>query len=162
MKIAILSDTHNKVERVRRAVAEIRRRGIATVLHCGDIENAPVVELFAGLDAHFVLGNCDYDADELRQAITAIGATLHEDFGQLDLAGQAVAFVHGDDSRLLHDLEASGAFAYLFHGHTHVRADRQAGPTRVINPGALHRAVAKTFVVLDLDTGQAETVVVED
>jgi predicted phosphodiesterase len=72
-----------------------------------------------------------------------------------------LAFVHGDDRRLLEDLERSGAFGYLFHRHTHQAADRPSGPTRVINPGALQRARPKTFVVLDLASGEAESVVVE-
>src|SRR5947207_1367831 len=157
MKIAIVSDTHNKVQHVRTALEEVRRRGIRTVIHCGDICDAAVVELFAGLDAHFVLGNCDHDEDELRQAIAHTGATLHDSFGHLELAGKTLAFTHGDDTGLLRDLEVSGAYDYLFHGHTHQRADRQAGPTRVINPGAMQRARVKTFAVLDLGTGVVET-----
>jgi putative phosphoesterase len=162
MKIAIVSDTHNKVERVRKIVAEIRRRDVQTVLHCGDIQNAPVVELFAGLDAHFVLGNCDWGVAELRQAIASVGGTLHDNFGRLELAGKKIAFIHGHDADLLRHLEASGAYDYLFHGHTHIRADRMAGPTRIINPGAMVRAAVRTFVVLDLAAGVADSVVIED
>jgi putative phosphoesterase len=162
MKIAIISDTHNKVARTRVALAEAQRRGVAVVLHCGDIENAGVVELFAGLNAHFVFGNCDHDRAGLRRTMDTAGVTLHENFGHLELAGKKIAFVHGDDGGLLRDLENSGAYDFLFHGHTHVRAERQAGPTRVINPGALQRVAVKTFAVLDLDSGAVETVVVED
>jgi hypothetical protein len=32
------------------------------------------------------------------------------------------------------------------------------GKTRVINPGALHRARPKTFVVLDLKNGELERI----
>jgi predicted phosphodiesterase len=42
MKIAILSDTHNRTDRVDRAILAIRERRVKTVLHCGDIQNAPV------------------------------------------------------------------------------------------------------------------------
>ncbi len=162
MKIAILSDSHDQVERVRLALAEARRRGAGTVLHCGDITSARVVELFAGLDAHFVFGNCDHDRAGLRRAMAAAGVALHEEQGQLELAGKKIAFLHGHDAALLRDLESSGTFDYLFHGHTHVRADRLAGPTRVINPGALQRAQVKSFAVLDLAGGTLETVVIED
>ena len=73
-----------------------------------------------------------------------------------------MAFVHGDDVDQLRDLERSEAFDFLFHGHTHIAAERQSGPTRVINPGALHRANPKTFIILDLETRQVESVVVEN
>ena len=157
MKIAIISDTHNRTGRVARAVLEIRQRRVRTVIHCGDVTNAPVVELFALLDAHFVLGNCDDDVGELRAAIEDVDGTLHDGYGCLELAGKQIAFTHGHDGRL-RELEQSGAFDYLFHGHTHVAADRTAGRTRIINPGALQRVQVPTFVVLDLESGKAETV----
>src|SRR5262245_25521378 len=140
MKIAVLSDTHNQIDRTRRALDLARRAGAGMVLHCGDIEESPVVELFRGWDAHFVLGNCDWSPDALEQAITDIGATLHDRYGHVEASGVTLAFTHGHESGLLADLERSGAYDYLFHGHTHVAVERLAGRTRVINPGALHRA----------------------
>lgn len=96
----------------------------------------------------------------MRQAVYGIGATLHEPFGRLELEDVKLAFLHGDDHALLRQLIDSGEYAYLFHGHTHQRRDEQIGPTRVINPGALHRAAVKTFAVLDLASGDLETVAV--
>jgi putative phosphoesterase len=161
MKIGILSDSHGRHDRVRRALAVLRRRGVQTVLHCGDVDDPATVEEFRGFDAHLVFGNCDYDREALRAAAAEVGATFHEPFGSLERDGVTLAFVHGDDRGLLADLERSGAFDYLFHGHTHQADDRRSGPTRVINPGALQRARPKTFVVLDLASGEAESVEVE-
>src|SRR5262249_41533955 len=158
MKIAVVSDTHSRNVTTGLALVEIRERGITTVLHCGDIEGPETVALFRGLTAHFVFGNCDWDRSAIRQAVAAIGATLHEPFGNLELEGNRLAFVHGDDKALFLELENSGSFDYLFYGHTHRLAEHRTGPTRVINPGALHRANPKTFVVLDLASGKAETI----
>jgi putative phosphoesterase len=160
MKIGIVSDTHARHATAEEALAELRRRGVTTVLHCGDIDDPETVELFRGLDAHFVFGNCDWERAALREAMTSIGATLHEPFGNLELDGVRLAFVHGDDHDLLRDLERSGAFDFLFYGHTHLAEEHHAGPTRVINPGALHRARPKTFAVLDLATRAVESVIV--
>jgi predicted phosphodiesterase len=71
-----------------------------------------------------------------------------------------IAFLHGDDKNLMNEIEESGEFNFLFYGHTHRAAEHRTGPTRVINPGALHRADPKTFVLLDLPSGEVETVVV--
>ena len=106
------------------------------VLHCGDIEDPPVVELFRGLNAHFVLGNCDLDADALAEKIEEVGATLHENFGIWRLMERRSPLFTGTRDRLLDDLVQAGCYDYLFHGHTHVRKDCLVGPTRVINPGA--------------------------
>ncbi len=161
MRIGVVSDTHSRLGTALRAAALLRDRGVTTVLHCGDIEDPGAVEPFAGFDAHFVFGNCDHDRDGIRKAVAALGLTLHEPFGDLELAGSRVAFLHGDDARLLRDLEDSGHFHYLFYGHTHRAEEHRTGPTRVINPGALHRARPKTFLVLDPATGEAESVEVD-
>jgi uncharacterized protein len=161
MRIAVLSDTHGRKDTVRRALAEIAARDVTTVLHCGDIEDPETIALFAGLDAHFVLGNCDWNAEALRNAIEEIGATLHEGFGHLERAGRQIAFLHGHEHGRMRDLEHSGYFDFLFYGHTHLAAEHVIGSTRVINPGALHRANPKTFIVVDLVSGEVEGMIVD-
>jgi len=160
MRIGILSDSHGRYETVEKALKILEEKGVELILHCGDIDDAETVWLFPGT-THFVWGNCDADRASLRQSIYGIGATLHEPFADLELDGKKIAFVHGDNKRLLEGIEYSGHFDYLFYGHTHIAEEHRTGPTRVINPGALQRARTKTCVVLDLDTGETESVVVE-
>ncbi len=162
MKIAVLSDSHGRHEIVRRALADLRGRGVAAVLHCGDIDDTETVLLFRGFTAHFVFGNCDWDKDGLRAAMAEAGATLHENFGHVEIAGRKIAFLHGDDKRLMRDVEQSGAYDFLFYGHTHQAEEHRTGPTRVVNPGALHRADPKRFIVLELPGGAIEAVEVAD
>jgi putative phosphoesterase len=161
MRIGIVSDTHSRYHTVETALALLQARQVNYLIHCGDIEDAETVWLFKGFTVHFVFGNCDTERTELRQAIHGIGEALHEPWGYLELAEAKLAFTHGDDRRLLEELETSGGFDYVFHGHTHQAVDRRKGSTRIINPGALHRARPKTFVVLDLSSGDAESVIVE-
>ncbi len=161
MKIAIVSDTHGRHATVEKALRLLDEHGIQLILHCGDIDDADTVWLFPP-NTRFVFGNCDrYELTALRQAMHGIGATCDEYLGTLELAGKRIAFLHGDDQDLLDDLEHSGHFDYIFHGHTHVAGERRRGPTRIINPGALHRARIKTFAVLDLESGELHSVVVD-
>lgn len=160
MKIAVLSDTHSRYETVAKALKMLEGRGAAYLLHCGDIQDAETVSMFPA-NTHFVFGNCDYERDEIRAAVGEAGSTMHEPFGQLELPGAKIAFTHGDDQKLLLSLLHSREYDYLFHGHTHIAADARVGRTRVINPGALHRAVPHSFIVLDLATGEVESLVVE-
>jgi putative phosphoesterase len=160
MKIAILSDTHSRYATIEAALQRVEERHVELILHCGDIEDGEAVWLFPG-KTHFVFGNCDTERASIRQAVYGIGATLHEPYGSLDLDGVKLAFIHSDDRKLFRDLEHGGQFDYLFYGHSHLAEEHQTGRTRVINPGALHRARVKTFAVLDLQSGEIETVEVE-
>jgi uncharacterized protein len=162
MKIAILSDTHSRYHTVEKVVALLQQRNVNFVIHCGDIEDADTVWLFHGFTAHFVLGNCDVTQPlSIQQAVYGIGGELHRPYGRLELVGVQLAFLHGDDKHLMNEVEQSGEFDFLFYGHTHRAEEHRTGPTRVINPGALHRANPKTFLLLDLPGGEVETVVVE-
>jgi putative phosphoesterase len=158
MKIGILSDSHGRHLTVRLALDELRQRGVTTVLHCGDIDDPKTIREFRGFTAHFVFGNCDHDRADLRRAMEEVGAALYDTYGSLELEGVKIAFVHGDDHHLLRDVERSDYYDYLFYGHTHAAEEHRTGATRVINPGALHRARPKSFVVLDLPGGAIETV----
>jgi uncharacterized protein len=160
MLIAVISDTHNRTGSVIAALAIMAERGVECIVHCGDIEDADTVRLFPA-HTHFVFGNCDHDRTGIAHAVEDIGATLHGAWGQLELAGRSLAFTHGDDRALLHDLEYADAFDFLFHGHTHIAKEHRTGMTRVINPGAIQRVAVRTFVLLDLPSGAVESATVE-
>jgi putative phosphoesterase len=160
MLIGIVSDTHSRHQTVEDTIRILKERRVEHVLHCGDIEDPETIHLFAGLNAHFVFGNCDSDREGIRAAVRESGLSLQEPFGDLELAGKKIAFLHGDDKRLMRDVEHSGHFDFLFYGHTHQAEEHRTGNTRVINPGALHRARPKTFVLLDLSSGKIESVVI--
>lgn len=160
MRVGIVSDTHSRYQTVQRVLALLAERQAELVLHCGDIEDAETVRLFAAVPTHFVFGNCDDDRATLARAMKAAGATLHDNFGCLTLGRYEVAWLHGDDRRAFGDVERSAHFDFLFYGHTHVAAERRSGRTRVINPGALYRAQVQSFAVLDLADGGVERVTV--
>jgi uncharacterized protein len=160
MRLAVISDTHSRTVSVQSALAIMAERGVDCIIHCGDIQDGDTVRLFPS-HTHFIRGNCDYDVDDIERAVAEIGATWHGAWGQLELAGQSIAFVHGDNHQLLHDLEHADAFDFLFCGHTHIAREHRTGRTRVINPGALQRVARRTFLLLDLPSGKAESVTVE-
>ena len=71
--------------------------------------------------------------------------------GELVLGARRIAVTHGDSNRELRRL-AAGNPDYLLFGHSHVPTDHRQGPTRSINPVALHRASVWTVALLDLET----------
>jgi len=151
MRIGILSDTHDQVERARRAVAALLTAGAEALIHCGDLTIPAVVEEIVGAPAYIVFGNCDYDLDDLRLAMRRTGATCLERGGLIELGGRRIAVTHGDSRREIDRLTAESP-DYFFSGHTHLRRDDRQGPTRFINPGALYRASEFTAFLLDLGT----------
>ena len=145
--VGLLSDSHARWERTKRAIEALRARGATTFIHCGDVEDALVLDQLAGLDAHLVWGNCDWNRGTLERYARDLGIVVHGDAGELEIDGRRVAFTHGHEPVPMRDAVATGA-AYLVHGHTHERRDERRGGTRIVNPGALHRAPTFTVAVL--------------
>ena len=152
MLIGILSDTHDRVDAMAAAMDVLRRRGAEFYVHCGDVGSEGVIDHLAGVPAAFVFGNTDWDRATLSRYAQRLGVRCYGAFADLDLGGRRVAVIHGDDFRLKQRLLAEQGHDYLLQGHTHVRADERVGKTRLINPGALHRAKEKTVALLDTAT----------
>jgi putative phosphoesterase len=150
MRIGILSDTHDQVERTTLAVDLLAAEGVEILIHCGDLTGPDVVEACRRLTTYYVFGNNDFDEDALRQAIGDHDGTCLERMGEIEIRGRRIAVTHGDSDARLRRLAGAGP-DYLLSGHTHRPADLRRGRTRWINPGALHRAAAWTVATLDLE-----------
>lgn len=148
--LAVVSDTHGRVRNTQDAIRILESFDVDTVIHCGDIGSAAIPSLFTRWPTHFVLGNVDGDEEHLGEAIRAAGHTLHGRFGSLELEGRRIAFLHGDDERLLRQTLTSGAYDLVCQGHTHHAEQRQFGSTLLLNPGAIHRANPHSVAVVDL------------
>jgi hypothetical protein len=149
MRIGVVSDTHGAVRSAQKAARALASLRVDLVVHCGDIGTAGVVAQLSQFPSHYVFGNMD-DHATLRAAIAAAGATCHERFGHLQLAGRSVAFLHGDDAGLLRRTIGCGQWDLVCHGHTHVAAKFTQGTTLVVNPGAIQRTHAPSVAVIDL------------
>jgi putative phosphoesterase len=156
MKAGILSDSHGHVARTRAAVQLLLDAGAEQLIHCGDIGGEAVLAEMAGLlqprhiPAYAVLGNVDWGDIGNIDAFAEMGIRVLGRLGQIQLDGRAAAILHGDNAAALQSALESGAYAYLFTGHTHEREDLRVGNTRLINPGAIYRAAAPSVAVLDV------------
>jgi len=156
MLIGILSDTHDRAEMMAAAIALLRQKNAEFFVHCGDVGNEHVLDHLAGLKAAFIWGNNDWDRIALERYAQQIGVGCYGSQADLMLAGKRFAVIHGDDLRLRQRLLDSQEYDYLLQGHTHVKFDGRVGRTRIINPGALHRAKPKTVAMLDTESDRLE------
>ncbi len=161
MRIGILSDTHDQVIRTSLAVRRLIEEGAEFLIHCGDLTRPAIVNECVGVTTYFVFGNNDYDEVGLRRAMSLTGGICLGRSGEITLAGKKIAVTHGDLATEVRRLAALQP-DYLFFGHSHFPADDREGRTRYINPGALHRASAYTFALLDLEADTLRMLMLND
>lgn len=157
--VGILSDSHDNLTAMKRAVKMFRNAGCGLVIHAGDFV-APFAarELAeAGCPVKAVYGNCDGEKHGLNLAL--------EPFGRIQAAplkfeheGLRFAVVHLDSHA--QTLISMGVYDVVVYGHTHRGEVRRAGKTLVINPGETGGWLygKSTAVLFDPKTGNAETI----
>lgn len=158
MKLGVLSDTHDNTPAIAAAMRMFQDRGVSCLIHCGDLTSPGTAAKFRSIPTHFVLGNCDGPIELLKPAIHSASGTIHESVGSMVVSGCRIAWTHGHEWSRLLELELSGEFDFVFHGHTHKAEQYRRGKTWIVNPGALYRAASYTCVVLDVTSGSVEFV----
>lgn len=125
----------------------------AMYIHCGDICEPYLLDPLAGLPNAVVFGNNDWDHASLLDYAKPLGINFHYPIADLTLDGKRIAVLHGDNHQLFNQLVQSQNYDYILFGHTHIRTEKIVGKTKLINPGALHRAKPRTVATLDTTTG---------
>ncbi len=161
MLIAILSDSHDQIANLEKALAAAKAAGAAALLHCGDL-CAPFMldrlgKQFQG-EVHVVAGNNDGDG-RLLQTIAANHAhvTLHGIYAELTFDGHACAMIHYPEPA--RRIAQSGQFRLVCYGHDHTKhvesIDTAAGSTLLVNPGELlGMNGAPTWGLYDTSSGE--------
>lgn len=154
MLLGILSDSHGQVRRVAAAMEIFADRGVDMVIHCGDVGGIETFDPMVGRNLRFVWGNTDVPTPGLLAYLDTVGLSPPQTTPlELVLEERRIQVFHGHEPGFQKALDARQA-DYLFHGHTHVARDERCGATRVINPGALHRATQYSVATLDLCTDE--------
>jgi hypothetical protein len=157
MQVGIVSDTHDNLDVVERAVDLFVDRA-DVVVHCGDIVAPFAARPFEGEDFEFyaVRGNNDGEW-ALKELIDEFGVYLGE-MGELVLGDRHVAVYHGTSEAIVGALLDCGHYDYVFRGHTHERRHEDNDGTVHVNPGGIPTSAdggePPAGVVLDTDTGE--------
>jgi putative phosphoesterase len=134
MLIGVISDTHDNMPQIRKAVDFFNKSNVDLILHAGDIVAPFTIKEFKRLKSRMVIvfGNNDGEKSMLRQLAKDIGE-IHENFYEATIEGRRILVMH--EPWQLEALAASQKFDIIIHGHTHNAQTHNSGGTLVINPG---------------------------
>jgi putative phosphoesterase len=157
--IGVMSDSHDNVTQVRKAVALFKNAGCALVLHAGDVV-APFAarELAAlGCPVKAVFGNCDGEKQGLETALEKFG-NIQDAPLLLAHGGREILLVHYHFSVATY--ASSGKYDVIIFGHTHKPVIQMEGKTLLLNPGEAGGWLTgkSTVALLDPEKLEAEVV----
>jgi putative phosphoesterase len=136
MKLGIVSDTHDNLDKAEAAVNFFEEEGVEKVVHCGDMVAPFTAELFdAGFDFYAVRGNNDGEWD-LKSVVEGFGE-FYNNLAELEFDGRSFAVYHGTEEEIADSMVKSGEYDYVLRGHTHEKNLREHGRTIEINPGGI-------------------------
>ncbi len=151
-RIGILSDTHDRLDKVREAVVLFNRLKLDRVVHCGDVVAQFVLREMGGFGVPVVVvyGNCDGDRAALKARAAEFGFEIDDGPYRFELGGKRVVVSH-------RPLSPVPDCDFYIHGHTH-RLLHERGRPVVVNPGECCGWLTGRATVAMLDT---ETAAVE-
>jgi putative phosphoesterase len=135
MKIGLISDTHDNIQNIRKAVREFNDKHVDVVIHAGDFVSPIAVESLTGVKLVGVLGNNDTDIPGITSTFNKIHVELKGEIFETVYDGMKFAVYHGTNLVKKEQLIKSGKYDVFIYGHTHRKDNRYVGTTRVINPG---------------------------
>lgn len=149
MKWLVFSDSHGKLDYMKRAVEEEKPDKI---LHLGDVirDARNLQECFPDLEMEWVVGNCDgYNGDDSAP-----------DEREIFMGGKRILMCHGHTYQvklgigmLMNEARGRGVDIVLF-GHTHVPQCFLEGSLWVLNPGTVSGMPQATYGVIELENGR--------
>ncbi|MCX8204937.1 MAG: metallophosphoesterase [Candidatus Nezhaarchaeota archaeon] len=134
--VGLVSDTHDRLEAIRRAVEVFNEASVGLVLHAGDYV-APFTALaFKGLRCRLigVYGNVDGDRELLKERYAELGE-IRGLLATLELEGVRIALLHGSPLELVEALAKCRDYDVVVHGHTHRPRAEKVREALVVNPG---------------------------
>ncbi len=161
MRIGVLSDSHDNLTTLRRAVEVFLKGGVEAIIHAGDFcspftlpEFKPLAD--KGLKMFAVFGNNDGD----RALLVKRGGdfcSFADGARSLALGGRKIVVMHYPD--LSQDLFALGTYDLVIYGHDH-KVRVEGGMKKLLNPGTSsgYLAEASTVAFVDTDNMNVEIV----
>lgn len=157
MKIGIISDSHDHIDNIKKAVKLFKDKKVNFVIHVGDYVSPGTIKEFQGLKLVGIFGNNDGDKFRLISAFNQIGGQIKGDFCEIEEDGIKFAVYHGTEPQLKDALIECEKYDVVIYGHTHALENAKVGRTLVLNPGTAHGFEGRaTIVIFNTQTKQPE------
>lgn len=157
MLIGIISDTHDHMDNIRKALKIFKENNVKIILHAGDFVSPFTWRAFKDFDGEFygVFGNNDGDKLLLMKMY---GDRIQNQIRELNIRDKRIVIMH--EPQMIEALARSGNFDVIVYGHMHEVDIRKIGNTLIINPGeACGWLYGKpTIMLLNLDSLNPEVV----
>jgi uncharacterized protein len=148
MKIGLISDTHDDINNVQKAIEIFKEEKVSLIIHAGDFILPGVIDEFKKLKDELpgvriigVLGNNDGEKLGLLKKFMDMGGELEGEFADREIESLRFGIYHGTSEKLREAAIKSEIYDIFIHGHTHKRRDEKIGKTLVLNPGTAHKKV---------------------
>ncbi len=163
MKIGIMSDSHDSIPNLKKAIDLCLKQEVEVIFHCGDLISPfmiPILGEFKG-EIHLILGNNPGDIFLLMQKLSEYpNIKFYGENAFLELIGYKIGMVHYP--KIAYLLAKSGEYNFIFCGHTHRYEVKKINNTLVINPGEiLGKEGLPSFVILDLQTKEYQKITIK-
>ncbi len=164
MLIGVISDTHDNMPMIEKAVKKMNEKDVTLVLHAGDYISPFVIPKFKALNAKLigVFGNNDGDHEFLKKRFSETdNCEIRGRFAKISADGFKIALLHGDEAELLDALINCGSFDAVVHGHSHANVSCKNGKTLIVNPGEVCGYLSGKSTMALLDTEKREAKIIE-
>lgn len=150
MKIGLISDTHDNMTAIKKAVKFFNEQNVDSVIHAGDIIAPFAADEFNKLNSNFigVFGNND---GEVQGLTNVLKGRIHKPPKETILDGKKIIIVH-DIKMLPKNMDAD----IVVYGHLHKQKIEKIGNALYINPGEACGWLTGAGTVAILDTGTME------
>jgi uncharacterized protein len=151
MLIGIMSDTHDNLIYVRKAIDLFNERKAGHVIHAGDYTSPFTLKLFKELKCPYVGIFGNNDGDKLLLQERAEGRIRNQPY-VFTLHDRKIVVMH--EHFVADALADSGHYDLVVYGHTHAPDIRKVKNTLVVNPGEVSTYLygKSTVALVDLDT----------
>jgi putative phosphoesterase len=157
MLIGVISDTHDNLPAIHRAVEIFNDRKVEHVIHAGDFTSPFTFRALKHLSCGFtgIYGNNDGERVLLQKLS---GSRIFTQPFILVLAERKIVIMH--EHQVVDALADSGHFDMIVYGHTHVPDIRRRGNALIVNPGELSGWLygKSTIAIVNLNELSAELV----
>ena len=153
MIIGLISDTHDNVPYIKKAIQRLKEENVKLVLHAGDYIAPFTAKPYAELDAPLIgiFGNNCAETALLKQVYADVGCDLSGYFAEIEAEGLKIALFHGHRKEDV-DRAKSGDYDVVVYGHSHRSSITDENGVLVINPGEVCGYLTGTNSIAFLDT----------